>query len=152
MFPFAKKKDMLDEDAQHRIVGCIKEAESKTTGEVRVYIEHHCTYMDAMDRAKEIFAQLNMHKTEMRNGVLVYVALTDRQFAIFGDVEIDKKAGGAHFWDKAAATLKGWLKNNNVIEGLCACIKEMGDVLALHYPYSSTVPRNQLPDEIVFGK
>lgn len=152
MFPFTRRKELLDKDDQHRIVSAIKEAESKTTGEIRVYMEPHCKYMDAMDRAKEIFAHLNMHRTEMRNGVLVYLALTDRQFAIFGDVEIDKKAGGAHFWDKAAATLKVYLKNNNVTEGLCACIAEMGNVLALHYPYNNAIPRNQLPDEIVFGK
>jgi len=152
MFPFGRKKEMLDKDSQHRIVECIKEAESKTTGEVRVYMEHHCSYMDARLRAIEIFRHLNMHKTEMRNGVLVYVALTDRQFAILGDAGIDKMAGGADFWQQAAGMLKAQMKQNNVTEGLCECIREMGNVLSQHFPYNSAVPRNQLPDEIVFGK
>ncbi len=152
MFPFGRKKEMLDKDSQHRIVECIKEAESKTTGEVRVYVEHHCTYMDAMHRAQEVFIKLNMHKTSIRNGVLIYVALTDRQFAILGDVGIDKMAGGTSFWQQAAAMLKAQMKQNNVTEGLCECIREMGNVLAKHFPEDPAVPRNQLPDEIVFGK
>lgn len=152
MFSLFRKKHMLDKDAQHKIVACIKEAESKTSGEIRVFIEHHCQYMDAMQRAKEIFANLAMDKTHARNAIIVYVALTDRQFALFGDVAIYEKAGGPDFWKSAAEKLTGHLRKNNITEGLCNCIHELGTALATHFPYDPAIKKNELPDEIVFGK
>ncbi|HXS37354.1 MAG TPA: TPM domain-containing protein [Flavipsychrobacter sp.] len=149
---FWKKRPMLDNDAQQRIVAAIKEAESSTSGEVRVFIEHNCTYMDAMHRAMEVFAKLEMHKTEKRNAVLVYLALTDRQFAIFGDADIYGKVGGQHFWDKAAESLKAHLRDNHVTEGLVSCIHELGKALSEHFPHDPGIKKNELPDEIVFGK
>ena len=151
MFP-GSKKQILDDDAQHRVVSAIKEAESRTTGEIRVFIENRCKYMDAMHRAKELFTKLGMHKTEHHNAIIVYLAIKDRQYAIFGDVAIFEKAGGAFFWEKAAAQLKNYLKNNQVTEGLCICINELGIALAQHFPFDAAVPKNELPDEIVFGK
>lgn len=151
MFPF-RKKQILDEDAQHRIVACIKEAEAKTTGEIRVFVEHKCSYMDAMLRAQEIFANLGMDKTERRNAVIIYVAVTDRQYALFGDVAIYEKAGGPHFWEAAAKELKDHLSDNRITEGLCNCVLVLGSALATHFPFDPAVPKNELPDEIVFGK
>lgn len=151
-FLFWRKKPMLDDDAQHRIVAAIKQAESNTTGELRLYMEHHCSYVEPLDRAKELFEQLGMFKTQGRNAIIVYVALTDRQFAIFGDVEIYHKAGGAQFWEKAAEKLKGHLRKNEITDGLCNCINELGMALSTHFPYDPSIPRNELPDEIVFGK
>ena len=152
MFPFAKKKPILDDAAQQRIVAAIKEAESNTTGEVRVFIEHECSYMDALDRAKEVFASLDMQKTVKRNAIIVYLATEDRQFALFGDVEIYERAGGAAFWQEAAALLKKHLRNKQVTEGICTCIHALGQALSTHFPYDASVPKNELPDEIVFGK
>jgi uncharacterized membrane protein len=149
---FWKKKPILDQDSQQRIVACIKEAEGKTTGEVRVFVEHHCSYMNAMDRAVELFAKLGMFKTERRNATIVYIAVTDRQFAIFGDTAIYERAGGPAFWEKAAERLKEYLKKDRVTDGLCACVTELGNALAAHFPYDPSVPKNELPDEIVFGK
>lgn len=149
---FWKKKPILDQDSQQRIVACIKEAEGKTTGEVRVFVEHNCSYMNAMDRAVELFAQLGMFKTERRNATIVYIAVNDRQFAIFGDTAIYEKAGGPAFWESAAERLKEYLKKDQVTDGLCACVTELGNALATHFPYDPSVPKNELPDEIVFGK
>ncbi len=151
MVPF-RKKQILDRDSQQRVVAAIKEAESNTTGEVRVYMEHRCGYMDALDRAKEIFHKLAMEKTQRRNAVLVYIAVADRQFAIFGDEEIYHKAGGPVFWENAADKLKGHLKKNEITQGLVNCVNELGKALAQHFPSDPTVPKNELPDEIVFGK
>jgi len=152
MFSLFGKKPMLDKDSQLKIVACIKQAESKTSGEVRVYMEHHCTYMDPMDRAREIFASLAMEKTSARNAVLVYVAFTDKQFALFGDTAIYEKAGGAQFWQAAAGKLMGHLRKNEITEGLCNCVNELGSALARHFPYDPSIKKNELPDEIVFGK
>ncbi len=130
----------------------IREAEARTTGEVRVYIESSCAYMDAMDRATELFATLGMEATERRNAVLVYVAVKDRQYAIFGDQEIFRRAGGPLFWESAARTLQAFLRDGQLGEGLAICVRELGDALARHFPHDPAVPRNELPDEIVFGK
>lgn len=152
MFSIFKKKDLLDHDDQERIVAAIRSAESGTTCELRVYIESHCGYLDALDRAKELFLQLGMANTERRNAVIVYLALTDHQFAIFGDEEIYNLAGGPEFWSTAAAHLKEHLKQGQIADGLVACVKELADAMATHFPYDPAVHRNELPDEIVFGK
>ncbi len=152
MFSFFKKKSALDSDSQARVVSCIKEAESKTSGEIRIFIEPHCSYVDPLDRAREIFTNLGMEKTVERNAIIIYIALQDRQFALFGDKVIYEKAGGAAFWEGAAQTLSGHLRKNELTEGLCNCIRELGTALAKHFPYDPSINKNELPDEIVFGK
>ena len=152
MFPFGKKKQLLDDDDQERIVSAIRAAEAGTTGELRVFLESNCDYIDAMDRARELFGTLGMANTERRNAVLVYMALDDHQYAIIGDKEIYEQAGGHLFWENAAAELKNYLKQGKLVEGLTICVNELGKALAQHFPYDPAVHRNELPDEIVFGK
>ena len=152
MFSFFKKKPILDKAAQQKIEAAIHEAESKTSGEIRVFIESKCVHADAMDRAREVFSQLEMHKTVARNAVLVYVALDDRKFALLGDKVIYEKAGGPQFWEKAAAELTGHLKKNELAGGLSNCVMQLGKVLAAEFPADPNIKKNELPDDIVFGK
>jgi len=152
MFSWFKKKDIIGKAAQQQITAAIAAAESKTSGEIRVYMEHKCTTADPMDRAREIFAQLEMHKTQARNAVIVYIATTDRKFALFGDQAIYEKAGGAHFWEKAASELTGHLKRNELANGVSNCIAQLGVALAANFPVDPATKRNELPDDIVFGK
>ena len=152
MFSFWKKKPLLTPAQQEQVVACIRDAESKTTGELRIYMESRCSYVNPVDRAVELFHQLGMIETEKRNAVLVYLATEDKQFALAGDEEIYKRAGGAEFWEHAAAQLKSYLQQGLVTEGLCICINELGKAMAQHFPFDPTVTRNELPDEIVFGK
>jgi len=152
MFPFRKKKEHLNEEDQDLVVKAIQAAEARTTGEIRVFMEGTCAYVDAMDRAVELFTELGMHKTERRNAVLVYLALEDHQFAIFGDEQIYVLAGGPAFWQTAAEHLKSYLKEGRIAEGLAACVNELGNALAQHFPYDPSITKNELPDEIVFGK
>lgn len=149
---FRKNKPLLPPEEQEKVVACIQNAESKTTGELRVYLESRCAYVDAMDRARELFAGLHMHETERRNAVLVYMAIDDHQFAIMGDREIYEQAGGPLFWQTAAEEFRTYLKEGRLAEGLCVCINELGKALAQHFPYDPSIPHNELPDEIVFGK
>ena len=149
---FIKKRPILSAASKEKVVQCIKEAEVKTTGEIRVYVEHDCKHGDAIDRAKEIFAELGMHKTEKRNAVIVYLATNSRKFAIFGDVEIYHKAGGAQFWQAAAAKMQAQLKENGITQALCTGVTALGTALATHFPFDPKVNKNELPDEIVFGK
>jgi uncharacterized membrane protein len=146
------KKPLLNAEVQNQVVERIKAAELKTTAEVRVYVEAHCEYMDPLDRAKEIFVNLGMDKTEKRNAVIIYLAIKDKQFALFGDTAIYELAGGPKFWESAAQHLVGLLREGKIGEGLCACIDELSNAMANHFPYDPTITKNELPDEIVFGK
>lgn len=152
MFSLFRKKELLDPDDQERIVAAIRSAEAGTTGELRVFIESRCAYMDAMDRAAELFLNLGMANTERRNAVIVYMALDDHQFAILGDEQIYIQAGGPLFWENAAAELKNYFREGKIAEGLVVCISELAKAMAQHFPYDPTITKNELPDEIVFGK
>lgn len=152
MFSLFPKKQFLDKDAQAKVVERIKVAESNTSGEIRVFMEPHCKLVDPLERAKEVFASLKMEATVARNAVIIYVAYTDRQFALFGDAAIYEKAGGAQFWQKAAQTLAAHMRNHEYTDGLCNCIDELGAALAAHFPPDPNIKKNELPDEIVFGK
>lgn len=149
---FDKTKLPLNKEEQERVVAAIQQAESNTTGELRVYMEAHCSYVDAMDRAKEVFAELGMTQTVRRNAVLVYMAYDDHQFAILGDKEIYEQAGGAEFWKHAAQIFQDHLRKGEMALGFVECINELGTALAKHFPYDPEVTKNELPDEIVFGK
>lgn len=149
MFPF-KKKELFTEDEKARIVLAIRQAERLTSGEVRLFVESHCTYVDPMDRAKEAFLSLGMEKTKLRNGVLLYIAMRDHQFAILGDQGIHEKVGN-DFWQQEALLLKRHFSGNRIVEGIEVCVKEIGESLYHYFPYESG-DQNELPDDIVFGK
>lgn len=149
---FGKKKLPLTDKEQDRVVQRIQNAEAKTTGELRIFMEAKCSYVNPMERAKEVFEELGMVETERRNAVLIYLAYDDHQFAILGDKEIYEQAGGPVFWQVAAQHLQDHLREGRMAEGICVCIDELGNALAEHFPYDPAVHKNELPDEIVFGK
>lgn len=119
---------------------------------MRVYVESHCNMVNPIDRCEQIFVQLKMHETKERNGVLLYLAIKDRQFAIVGDEGINQKVGGNEYWNYIATKLKEYFGAGKMKEGICYCIEEIGQSLANHYPDNGTENINELPDEIVFGK
>lgn len=149
MFPF-KKKELFTEEEKARIVQAIRQAERLTSGEIRLFVESHCKYVDPMDRAQEAFLSLGMEKTKQRNGVLLYIAMRDHQFAILGDQGIHEKVGN-DFWQQEALLLKRHFSGNRIIEGIEVCVKEIGESLYHYFPYESG-DQNELPDDIVFGK
>jgi uncharacterized membrane protein len=150
MFLF-KKKPLFDAAQQQRIVGAIQAAEKCTSGEIRVYVERHCRYVDPRDRAAEVFHALKMENTAARNGVLVYVALKDRQLAILGDRGIHSKVGQA-FWEQEVRTILAHFNKANYAEGIATVVTDIGQALAQHFPYDPGTDTNELPDDIVFGK
>lgn len=149
MFPF-KKKELFNEQEKERLVQAIRLAERLTSGEIRLFVESHCEYVDPMDRAREAFVALGMDKTRLRNGVLLYIALRDHQFAILGDQGIHEKVGN-NFWQQEAALLKEHFSGDRIVEGIEVCVKEIGESLYHHFPYEAG-DHNELPDDIVFGK
>ena len=152
MFPFLRKAPMLQPLEQQFVVQAIRDAEAGTSGEVRVFVERRCSWMDAADRAQELFVKLNMHETEERNGVLVYLAIADRQFAILGDEAIFHRAGGPVFWEAAALQMRDLLRQGRMADALAAGVRELGRALANNFPPKPGINKNELPDEIVFGK
>lgn len=136
---------------EERIVNAIRVAEKNTSGEVRVYVESHCRFVNPVDRAIEVFFGLKMDKTDEHNGVLVYVALKDRQLAIYGDEGIHKKVG-VEFWQTAVQKMLQQIKQEDHISGICSAIISIGETLQKEFPYQPNDDKNELPDEIVFGK
>lgn len=135
-------------DQQSQIISAIKEAELATSGEVRVHIENHCK-KEVLERAAEVFANLNMHKTALRNGVLFYLAVKDKKFAILGDVGINKVVP-ANFWDAIKSNTIEKFKKDDFANGLSEAIIEAGKQLKINFPYQSD-DINELPDDISFS-
>ena len=145
-----KKKSFFSKEEEERMVQAIRFAEHQTSGEVRLYIESHCSFINPIDRAKELFVSLKMSETKDRNGVLLYFAMKDRQMAIWGDEGIHQKMGQA-FWEKEVAVILSEFKNRNFVDGICHMIQDVGAALKNHFPYASD-DKNELDDNIVFGK
>ncbi|MFT3825301.1 MAG: TPM domain-containing protein [Chitinophagaceae bacterium] len=150
IFSFTRKKDLFAYDDQQILLEAIREAEKQTSGEIRLYVENRCRYVDPLLRAAEIFWALKMDQTNERNGVLVYIALRDHQFAIFADQGIHEKAGET-FWQNEVAVMKQHLVKNETIDALKRVITDIGAALKHHFPYNAATDKNELPDDIVFG-
>ena len=152
MFSLLKKnKQLFPEEDTRLIVKAIRQAEKSTSGEVRVFVENRCSWMDALDRAAEIFFGLKMDKTEQRNGVLVYIALTDHQLAVFGDEGIHRKVG-SEYWNNLVKEMLTSFNKHDYAKGIAECVIQIGDALHTHFPYERDTDKNELPDEIVFGR
>lgn len=152
MFSFLrKKKSFFNGEETKLIVNAIRHAEKRTSGEVRVFVESRCSWMDAIDRAAEIFFSLQMDKTEQRNAVLVYVAMKDRQLAVFGDEGIHNKVG-TEYWNKVVSEMLLSFNKENYVKGIAECAIQIGDALTTHFPFEKDTDKNELPDEIVFGR
>lgn len=152
MFPlFRKKRSLFSEEDNRIIVKAIRHAEQRTSGEVRVFVESRCSWVDAIDRAAEIFFSLQMEKTEQRNAVLVYIALKDRQLAVFGDEGIHKKVG-TEYWHKVVAEMLSTFNKEDYAKGIAECVIQIGEALTTHFPFDRDTDKNELPDTIVFGR
>jgi uncharacterized membrane protein len=136
-------------EQQAVILSSVKEAENATSGEIRVHIETSCPE-DVLDRAAWIFNRLNMQKTSERNGVLFYLAVEDRKFAIIGDAGINAKVPPG-FWDEIKETMQKSFKEGKFTEGLSQGIIKAGAQLKAHFPHQKD-DVNELSDDISFDK
>jgi uncharacterized membrane protein len=137
------------EENKLQIANAIRVAELNTSGEIRVHIEKHCKG-DVLDQAAYIFEKLGMHKTELRNGVLFYLAIEDHKFAILGDAGINQKVP-LDFWEKAKEVALTKFKDGAVADGLASGIIMAGEQLKEHFPYQKD-DVNELSNDISFGK
>jgi uncharacterized membrane protein len=136
-------------DQQAEILAAVKEAENATSGEIRVHIETYCSE-DVLDRAAWIFKKIGMHKTAERNGVLFYLAVKDRKFAVIGDAGINSKVPEG-FWDDVKDLLQARFREGKFTEGLAEGIILSGEHLRKHFPHRED-DVNELPDEISFDQ
>jgi uncharacterized membrane protein len=140
-------EDFTDEK-KAGIKRAIEVAEMNTSGEIRVHLEDKCL-KNVFDRAADIFKKLDMHKTALRNGILFYIAISDRKFVILGDIGINTKVP-ADFWDQIKETVLGYFKTDNIAEGLIEGIRLAGEQLKEHFPHESN-DVNELPNDISYG-
>jgi uncharacterized membrane protein len=149
--PFFSRKDFFSDTEKTQIVNAIHEAEQQTNGEIRVYVEKRCRYVDPLDRAAEVFEILKMGKTANHNAVLIYLAVKDRQLAVFGDSSIHEKVGD-EFWKKEVIHMLSHFQNCQYAEATAKVIHDIGAALKYHFPYDRQSDINELPDDIVFGR
>ncbi|MFC1731232.1 TPM domain-containing protein [candidate division KSB1 bacterium] len=144
----ALAKDFFTTDQLDDLKQVIQNAELDTSGEIRLHIENKCNG-DVMDRAAFIFEKLEMNKTNLRNGVLFYLAIKNRKFAIIGDVGINNMVPD-DFWEKIKHKMLNQFRENMFYEGLCEGVQKAGEQLKKHFPHQMD-DVNELPDEISFG-
>lgn len=130
-----------------RILDAIRESEKMSSAEIRLHVDSHCE-CETMERAKELFQILHMHETENRNGVLIYLAVADRQVSIIGDSGIDDLTSEG-YWDDELQQLLDYFKRNDFIAGIVKIVSSVGAKLATHFPVEEG-DVNELSDEISF--
>jgi uncharacterized membrane protein len=151
LFPWQKQKDFFTKEEKAQIIEAIQQAEQRTSGEVRLFIESRCRFVNPLDRAKEVFDNLKMGETAERNATLVYVAVKDHQVAVYGDAGIHEKVG-QKYWEDEVNKMLLLFKKHQLAAGLVQCVKDIGDALHYYFPYDRTTDKNELPDDIVFGR
>ena len=132
------------------LLAAIRQAEVTTSGEIRVHLEDTCSTPEPLDRAAQVFAELNMHKTAARNGVLFYLAWKSRQFAVVGDSAINS-AVPDDFWETTKEAVLEQFRHENYVLGLERGIKMVGEQLKRYFPYNAATDENELDDAISFG-
>jgi len=138
----------FSQNEKDQILKAVKEAENNTSGEIRVHVESRCDEAP-LDRAAFLFKRLEMHKTQLRNGVLFYLAIDDRKFAILGDAGINAKVP-SNFWDSTKQTVLQQFKDEDYAQGLAQGIRMAGIELKAHFPHMDN-DQNELNDDISFG-
>ena len=132
-----------------RIIRAIKEAEAKTSGQIRVFLQRGKFEEDALERAQKKFIQLGMHKTRERNAILIFVAPRAQKFAVVGDEGVHQKCG-EKFWQELVEKMRLHFLREEFTHALVEGIESAGELLAGHFPKTGP-SANELPDEIVEG-
>lgn len=138
---------IFSEKEQELISNAVESAERYTSGEIRICVEKTCSE-PVLDRAANYFKKLGMDKTSQRNGVLIYIATEDHQFAIIGDAGINKLVPH-DFWDSTKDTMLAYFKDGDLTGGIIAGVKIAGDQLKTYFPYLDG-DVNELPNEVSF--
>ncbi len=140
--------EMISHLRDDAVLAAIRAAESRSSGEVRVFVTNRCID-DPVAEAWRAFAKLQMHRTRQRNAALVFIAPNARKFAIVGDEGIHRHCKEG-FWNHLADELAAGFRKSEYTDAIVCVIEEIGEVLARHFPHTDD-DRNELPDDIVRG-
>lgn len=140
-------KNFFSDTDKTAIQKAIVDAELNTSGEIRVRIDSKCK-IDPKVKAIEIFQKLEMHRTELRNAVLFYLAVDDKKFSILGDKGINESVP-ADFWDSIRDEMMMLFKENEIALALCTGIHMAGEKLKIHFPHQKD-DQNELSNDISF--
>ena len=141
-------EDFLTDKEEQEIIDAIRKAEQNTSGEIRVHIEK-TSNIDIFDRALEVFHLLKMDNTKLQNGVLIYVAVDDKNFVIYGDKGMNDVVPKG-FWDSTKDVMVSHFKTGNYTKGLVEGVLKAGAQLEKHFPWEH-MDRNELPAHISKG-
>tara|TARA_R110001606_G_scaffold289825_1_gene437763 strand:+ start:39 stop:473 length:435 start_codon:yes stop_codon:yes gene_type:complete len=141
----SKVEEFLTKAEEQEIIAAIRIAELNTSGELRVHIEASSN-KDHYERALEVFKLLKMHNTKDANAVLIYVAVNDQKFVIYGDKGINKVVP-KDFWNATKDIMQNHFKKADFKQGLIDGILKAGEELKLHFPWQ-TDDLNELSNEI----
>jgi len=136
----------LTPEQEQNIVKAIGLAEHQTSGEIRLHTEQFCELDDTIQRALEVFYDLEMHLTHQQNGILIYIAYQDRKMAIVGDEGINKVVP-KNYWDIIIQHMTIDFAAGNYEEGICKAVHDVGEKLKLHFPWNKD-DTNELSDQI----
>jgi uncharacterized membrane protein len=141
--------DYITESDEKAIIEAIKSGEKQTSGEIRLHIELKCPEEDPYQRALNIFEHLEMHKTELANGILIYLALDDHKIVVCGDKGINDIVG-ENYWKNTIDLMTTHFKNNDYKQGLIEGVIEISQKLKQYFPYEKG-DTNELSDDISKG-
>jgi uncharacterized membrane protein len=142
-----RTREFLSKVEHDRIVQAIREGESKTSGEIRVFIQRGKLNTDPLAAAQKKFHQLRMHTTRGRNAVLIFVAPRAHKFAVVGDKAIHEKCGN-EFWRRIVDGMRVHFQNEKFSHALIEAIREIGEVLAAHFPRTPK-DTNEMADDLI---
>ena len=141
--------NFFNKEEKKQIVEAIKDAEKETSGEIRLHIDLRCTG-EALDQAVKMFEKLKMHETQLHNGTLIYLAVKDHKFAIFGDEGINEIVPD-NFWEDVKKEMADLFAKGQFAEGVSRGIFLVGEKLKEFFPYQED-DVNELPDDISMGE
>jgi uncharacterized membrane protein len=141
------KKLLVSVADEARLIKAIQLAELNTSGEVRIHIDKTCK-TNALEVCKEMFTKLNMHQTKDRNGILFYLAINSKSFAVWGDEGIHQKVDD-EFWKSITDCAIGYFKQNDLITGIEKAIELCGEKLKIHFPIEAD-DKNELSNTISY--
>jgi len=142
-----RTREFLSKLEHARIIQAIREAEFKTSGEIRVLVQRGKLNSDPFVAAQKKFRRLGMHKTRERNAVLIFVAPRVHKFAVIGDEAIHEKCGD-QFWQRVVEKMRTHFRNEKFSDALIEAVEEIGEVLAGDFP-KTREDTNELPDDLI---
>lgn len=141
-------EDFLSEADRQRVSAAIREAEMRTSGEIRVHLEDHIED-DVLDHAAFVFEELDMHKTKDRNGVLIYISVSDRKVAVIGDKGINERVP-ENFWNDVLGVLRSHFAAGSRADGICEAVAMVGEKLVAFHPHQRD-DRDELSNDVSIG-